>query len=218
MDDKMDANAQRGAQFNNLLKRSAEFEEFTTQMLLKTSYDNSERIRLSKVMCSVSIEHAESLKILIISGNFTSAVGMLRSQYESLVRGVWVFYSASEKQLERLGSQLNEQNANIAEKLPMLSKMIEELASSSPKNAFDSIIEFKEHQWKPLNSYVHGGLHAIDRHSRGYPIELLKQVLKSSNGVNGLLAMFTAVMSGDRENVKAVSSSFNDFSDCFISR
>lgn len=214
----MNTNAQLETHLNNLLKRSAEYEDFTMQMLNKRSYDNSERIHLSKVMCSVSLEHAESLKILIVSGNFTSAVGMLRSQYESFVRGVWVFYSASEKQLERLCSQLNVQNANIAEKLPMLSKMIEDLALSSPINAFNPIVEFKEHQWKPLNSYVHGGLHAIDRHSRGYPIELLKQVLKSSNGVNGLLAMFTAVLSGDRDNVKAVSSSFIDFSDCFISR
>ncbi len=201
---------------NKLLKRSAEYEEFTMQMLLKKNYDSSERIRLSKVMCSVSIEHAESLKILITTGNFTSAVGMLRSQYESYVRAVWLFYSSSDIQLGCLGAQLDEQNAFRNEKLPMLSQMIDELALSAPKNALDPIVEFKEQQWKPLNSYLHGGLHAIHRHSRGYPVELLKQVLKSSNGVNGMLAMFTAVLSGNQDNVKAVSSSFNDFSDCFM--
>ncbi|WP_412034982.1 DUF6988 family protein, partial [Vibrio sp. 1403] len=47
-------------------------------------------------MCSVSLEHAESLKILLATRNFTSALGLLRLQFESLVRGMWVLYAASD--------------------------------------------------------------------------------------------------------------------------
>lgn len=48
-------------------------------------------------MCSVSFEHAESAKILLASGNFTSALGLVRLQYEALVRALWLRYAASVK-------------------------------------------------------------------------------------------------------------------------
>ncbi|MEH6348420.1 MAG: hypothetical protein V7785_25240 [Bermanella sp.] len=116
-------------------------------------------------MCSVAVEHAESFKILLASRNFTSAISVFRLQFESLVRGLWVLYSASDNELSKLTAELNNENSKSAEKLPMLSAMITSLESKAPQNAVDPVLEFKEYSWKPLNSYVHGGLHAIDRHS-----------------------------------------------------
>jgi Family of unknown function (DUF6988) len=184
-------------------------------MLMHQSYDDSDRVRISKVMCSVSFEHAESFKILLASRNFTSAIGMLRLQFESLVRGVWVLYAASEIELSKLTAELNNENAKRADKLPMLSAMISKLESKAPKNAVNPILEFKEYSWKPLNSYVHGGLHAIDSHSKGYPVQILEQALKASNGVNGMVGMFAAVLTRNQLLVKEVSKSYEDFSDCF---
>lgn len=166
-------------------------------------------------MCSVTFEHAESFKLLLASRNFTSAIGMLRLQFESLVRGVWVFYAASEIQLSKLTAELNNENANRANNLPMLSAMISKLESKAPENAINPILEFKEYSWKPLNSYVHGGLHAIDRHSKGYPVQILEQALKASNGVNGMAGMFAAILTGNKALVKEVSRSYEEFSDCF---
>ena len=65
-------------------------------------------------MCSVAFEHAESFKMLLASRNFTSAVGMLRLQFESLVRGVWVLYAASDIQLSKLTAELNSENSKHA--------------------------------------------------------------------------------------------------------
>lgn len=166
-------------------------------------------------MCSVSLEHAESLKILIASGNFTSALGLLRLQFESYVRGVWVLYAASDIAVGKLTAELNEENQRRANTLPMLSEMISQLDKKAPKNAVDPILEFKEYSWKPLSSYVHGGLHAIERHSKGYPIPLLEQVLKNSNGVNGLVAVFGAILTGQVQLTQDVYDSFQEYSDCF---
>lgn len=185
------------------------------QLLKHEPYDNSDRHHISKVMCSVTFEHAESFKLLLASRNFTSAIGMLRLQFESLVRGVWVFYAASEIQLSKLTAELNNENANRANNLPMLSAMISKLESKAPENAINPILEFKEYSWKPLNSYVHGGLHAIDRHSKGYPVQILEQALKASNGVNGMAGMFAAILTGNKALVKEVSRSYEEFSDCF---
>ena len=185
------------------------------RMLIHRPYDDSDRVRISKIMCSVAFEHAESFKMLLASRNFTSAVGMLRLQFESLVRGVWVLYAASDIELSKLNAELNNENAKRADKLPMLSAMINKLETKAPKNAVDPILEFKEYSWKPLNSYVHGGLHAIDRHSKGYPVQILEQALKASNGVNSMVGMFAAVLTGNQLLVKEVSRSYEKFSDCF---
>lgn len=178
-------------------------------------YDSSDRIRVSKIMCSVSLEHAESFKILLASRNFTSAIGLLRLQFECLVRGMWVLYAASETALSKLTAELNEDSQKRANNLPMLSEMIIQLEKKAPKNAIDPILEFKEYSWKPLSSYVHGGLHAIDRHSKGYPVQILEQALKASNGVNGLVAVFGSILTGQPHLTKEVYKSFDKFSDCF---
>ncbi|MFH4807144.1 hypothetical protein WMQ34_13055 [Vibrio diabolicus] len=115
----------------------------------------------------------------------------------------------------KLTAELNEENQRRANTLPMLSEMISQLDKKAPKNAVDPILEFKEYSWKPLSSYVHGGLHAIERHSKGYPIPLLEQVLKNSNGVNGLVAVLGAILTGQVQLTQDVYDSFQEYSDCF---
>ena len=204
--------------FNQLLARSLEFEEKMLYVLSQPSFDDSDRIRISKILCGVSFEHAESLKILLASHNFTSAVGLLRLQFESLVRAVWVFYAATDIAVGKLTAELNYENIKRSEKLPMFSAMLKKLESKAPRNAVEPLLEFKEYSWKPLNSYVHGGLHVIERHSKGYPPKILEEALKASNGVNGLVGMFCAVLTGNQSLVKDVSKSYIDFSDCFTSK
>lgn len=169
-------------------------------------------------MCSVALEHAESFKILLASRNFTSAIGLLRLQFECLVRGMWVLYAATDTAVGKLTAELNEENQKRADNLPMLNEMIKRLEVKAPKNAIDPILEFKQYSWKPLSGYVHGGLHAIDRHSKGYPIEILTQALKASNGVNGMVAVLGSILSGQPALTKEVYQSFNSYSDCFQSK
>ena len=64
----------------------------------------------------------------------------------------------------------------------------------------------------------YSGLHAIDRHSKGYPLEILEQALKASNGVNGMVAVLGSILSGQATLTKDVYQSFKEFSDCFQSK
>lgn len=198
-----------------MLARSAEYENYVDYILRQPLFDDSDRVRVSKIMCSVSLEHAESLKILLATRNFTSALGLLRLQFESLVKGMWVLYAASDIAVSKLTAKLNEENQKRANNLPMLSEMISQLEKKAPKNAVGPILEFKEYSWKPLSSYVHGGLHAVDRHSKGYPVAMLEQVLKASNGVNGLVAVFGSILTGQTNLTKDVYKSFHIYEDCF---
>ena len=197
-----------------LLQRSAEYEKLVTGMLSFPPYDHSARSRVSRIMCSVSLEHAESTKILLAAGNFTSSLGFLRLQYEALVRAEWVYYAASEIAVEKLSSDLSAESAKKAERLPMLSEMLRKMEGKAPKNALDPLLEFREYSWKALSSYIHGGIHAIDRHSKGYPIALLEQNLKASNGVSGMTGYFLAILTGNSRLAKDFYKSFDDYQDC----
>jgi len=199
---------------DQLLQRSAEYEELVLEMLKLPSYDNSERIKLSHIMCSVAIEHAESAKILLATGNFTSSLGVLRLQFEALVRALWFFYAASDLNVEKFAADLNIETEKKAQKMPMLSEMLEKMEGKAPKNALDPLLEFKEYSWKPLSSFIHGGIHAISRHSKGYPVALLEQTLKASNGVNGMTGYFLAILTGNPKVAKDFHNLFYEYKDC----
>ncbi|MDF2156161.1 hypothetical protein [Vibrio sp. CAU 1672] len=126
-----------------------------------------------------------------------------------------MLYAASDVAVSKLTAELNEENQRRANNLPMLSDMISQLEKKAPTNAVDPILEFKEYSWKPLSSYVHGGLHAVDRHSKGYPVAMLEQVLKASNGVNGLVAVFGSILTGQTNLTQEVYKSFETYADCF---
>nr|WP_320011325.1 hypothetical protein [uncultured Desulfobulbus sp.] len=155
---------------NEILKRSAELENVLAEFIHIDFFKPSERCTASKIMCSVAFEHAQSVKMLLATHNFTSAVGLLRLQFEAFVRALWLYYAAKDTLVTKLTVELTHENAKRAQKIPLLSEMLRQLEGKAPKIAFEQLIEFKEYQWKPLSSFVHGGIHAINRHSTGYPI------------------------------------------------
>lgn len=196
---------------DKLLQCSAEYEKIMVNVLNYPPYEDSDRSRVSRIMCSVSFEHAESIKILLATHNFTSSLGLLRLQYEALVRSIWIYYAASDVVVKNLASELTTDTARKASNhLPMLNEMLQKMEGKAPKNALDPLLEFKEYSWKPLSSYVHGGIHAIDRHSKGYPMDLLINTLKASNGVNGMTGYFLALLTGNPELAKNIHNTFYD--------
>ena len=202
---------------NSLLSRSAELESELSALLGLAPFDDSERVRASRVMCSIAFEHAESAKVLISLGNLTSATGIVRLQYEALVRAMWLLYAASEITVSKLTSELTQESANTANKLPMLSEMLEKLKGKAPQEPVDMLMEFKEYSWKPLSSYVHGGIHAIHRHSKGYPAPLLEQMLRASNGVSVMAGMLLVILHGGGEQRGKIPKIQTEFADCLPS-
>lgn len=199
---------------NHLLSRSAELERNLLEFLVLPPFDDSQRIMVSRVMCSIAFEYAESAKMLISAGNLTSATGLVRLQYEALVRAMWLLYAATDTDVLKLTSELTQETANKANKLPMLSEMLEKLQGKSPQEPLDMLREFKEYSWKPLSSFIHGGLHAIHRHSKGYPLPLLEQMVRISNGVSLMVGMLLVILHGGGEQVGKIPRIQREFADC----
>lgn len=194
--------------------RSVELEERIYSLFDLEPFDHSDRILCSRTMCSISLEHAHSLKILVGSSNFTSAISLARLQYESLVRAMWILYSASDIAVSKLSADLTHESERKANKLPMLSEMIKQLEGKAPQAAVDMINEFKFYSWKSLSSYVHGGIHAVSRNNKGYPLDLITQVLKMSNGISTMTGMLLAILSGNSYIAGTVSKIQTEFKDC----
>jgi hypothetical protein len=122
-------------ELDDLLKRSQELHNALLPFLSFPADQAGDRCRASHSICAISFEHAESHRILIGRGNFTSAVGLMRLQYEALVRAIWLFYAATDGFVEKLAAPLNEESARKASNLPMVGEMIDGLASKAPDPA-----------------------------------------------------------------------------------
>jgi hypothetical protein len=57
-----------------------------------------------------------------------------------------------------------------------------------------------------LNSYVHGGIHPLQRHGAGYPEQLMQDIIKSSNGLQTMTAMMVAILTGNEFIVKDIAN------------
>lgn len=199
---------------NSLLSRSAELESRLLEFLALAPFDDSERVMASRVMCSIAFEHAESAKMLISGGNLTSATGLVRLQYEALVRAMWLLYAAPDNAVSKLTSELTQETANKANRLPMLSEMLEKLQGKAPQEPVNMLLEFKEYSWKPLSSFIHGGIHAIHRHSKGYPLPLLEQMVRISNGVSVMVGMLLVILHGGGAQRGKMPLIQREFADC----
>ncbi len=199
---------------NKTLMESAKLDERLQVFLMPAGLAAPERERCSAVLCGVVFEHAESVKILLASENFTSATGLVRLQYEALVRALWIFHAASDLVVGKMMSELTAESARVANNLPMMSEMLDSLVGKAPKEATDMLLEFKEYSWKPLSSFVHGGIHAVERHGKGYPLPLLIQTLKASNGVSMMAAMVLVVLSENPAHLGKIPSIQSDFAGC----
>ena len=161
-------------------------------------FDDSPRLRISDVACSLSLEHWTSTRGLLRSGFLPSAIVVHRAQFEALVRSIWLFYAASDDHLSKLTVTLSLESEQGAKNMPQTAEMLEHLAKKAPPPAYEALSRFKEYSWKALNSFAHAGIHPIRRHADGYPVVLLENVLRNANGLAVVGCMQAAVLSGQQ--------------------
>tara|TARA_R110001592_G_scaffold49532_1_gene154454 strand:- start:155 stop:778 length:624 start_codon:yes stop_codon:yes gene_type:complete len=158
--------------------------------------DDSLKVRISDVACSLSIEHWHSARELLRIGLLPSAFVVHRAQFEALTRSIWLTYVASDDSISKLTADLSLESEQSAKNMPQIAQMIQSLEKDGPPQAYDALSRFKENSWKALNSYAHAGIHPIQRHQNGYPLKLIHDVLRNTNGLAVLSCMQAVVLSG----------------------
>jgi len=200
---------------NNLIIRSAEFDQAISALLSQAKTPPLPRCRLSVAMAGISIEHADSIRMLVYSKNLTSAMVLLRTQFEATARCIWLFYAADEAYITKHDSPLTVDNDGYSDG-PDIAKMLRDLEvkPNVPKQASVTLAEFKSQSWRALGSYVHGGKHPLKRKQDGYPIQLLTGVLQQSTGLLLMAAMTVIAMTGDQKLADSYWYLQNEFKDC----
>ena len=200
-----------------ILQRSQELDVAITDLLDPETYrtfDDSERMTASFAACSVSLEHARGLRMLLHEGLPTSAVSLMRPQYEALTRSVWLLYAASDTAVEKLQTPLTLASEKSANGLPSLSDMLGAIDGKAPPAATQMLTQFKDVTWRALNSFIHGGIHPLQRHIEGYPSPLLIDIVRNSNGLLTASGMMLAILSGNSDIAKRMSKIQYAFLDC----
>lgn len=159
-------------------------------------FDDSSRLTVSDVACSMSLEHWAATRSLLDAGMLPSAVVVHRAQFEALLRSIWILYAAPDEHLSKLSAELTVESEQNAKNLPQVADMMAAVNKKGPPQAYEALNRFKENSWKALNSYAHAGLHPIRRHAEGYPVQLIESIARNANGLAILSAMQVAVLSG----------------------
>lgn len=203
-----------GGTIESLLTRSEELESELAILLGLRAAGNHPRVMASRQMYSIAFEHGCSVRILIATGNLTSAFGLVRLQHEALIRGLWLLLVASDESLAHISRDLSQESV---ERLPMIAEMIKSLRNNAPDGVMATLSDFAQKTLKPLNSFVHSGGHAYQRGVIGYPEALVRQILVASNGLQWLSAFEVANLADDANAAMRLYGIRTSYSDCLPS-
>ncbi|MCU1021012.1 hypothetical protein JAK58_08095 [Stenotrophomonas maltophilia] len=142
-------------------------------------------------------------------------MALFRCQYEAFTRSVWIEHCALEDQIALLSRP---PEAGSDEKgLPMLSRMLEALMQVPLlANLLPHLIELKAYAWRPLNSFVHTGVHALSRSRDGFPMLLAMDVIRMSNNLSMMAGQHLAILTGIPELQKEVIRLNETYAECLL--
>jgi len=202
-------------ELNRVIARSEEFEGELFQLLESSSFVSNNKSTAVLAMCDIAQEHATSLRELTRIRLLTSAMGMLRLQYEAVVKSIWLLYAASDSAIEKLIAPLtpeSEQTANNS--LPSFANMMKEIEKKGAPGVYRHLSGFRDYSWRPLNSFVHSGIHAVNRNKGGYPIALLYSAIRQSNNLTHMSAIALACLLENDELTMSVALIYKKYADC----
>lgn len=163
----------------------------------------------------LSLEHARSATMLFEQGRFASGIALLRPQFECLVRGIWLLYAANDNWIAKFSEPLTAESAKQANEGVGLADMLKalETAPNAPAPIVAQLREFKDVSWKAMNSYTHGGIHALARTLSGYPEQLIYDIIRNSNALTALCTQLQSILTGMPEKMEPIQHMQHSFSD-----
>ncbi|MDV0440005.1 DUF6988 family protein [Xanthomonas sacchari] len=163
----------------------------------------------------IALEHGSAFQHLLSVDNPTSALALVRLQYEAVLRGAWVFYAAPDQWIDSFGSQPGSNSREEPVGFPYVYKMLGELAASPAEPVLaQSLSSLKERAWDALNSYTHGGLRLMVRSLDGFEPELLAWMLRTTNSLCYIAAQLIAHVANDPARSNQLLTTRNAMSDC----
>ena len=188
-------------------------------MSLETEIDNSEKLTqwldekidgleissddrylIAAGCLDMALEHQKSIILLSANHLYGSAAALVRLIFESHVRGVWILYCASDKQIEQFKNDKLDKNFH---------QLIEEIEKIDAFNV-GTLSHVKEKSWAIMNSFTHSGFWQVVRRNKpgeiapNYTDNEIIDALRTANSFAILAAFTIANMSKDEGLVKEI--------------
>ena len=168
-----------------------------------------ERSMLAIGCLDVALEHQAAIALLHASELYGSALALLRSETEALVRGLWLLHSATEDDLERF------KRGKVKQEFQGLIDAFEAKVGTGP----GVLSGLKERAWKAMNGFTHTGFIQVSRrHCPGFVKENYDEIeLAQALDAAGALGMVAAgqliAMSASSERLRLFSERMRAYSE-----
>ncbi len=143
------------------LNKVEEVIEQVKHLLARHGYPDNLRTVIVIGFISQMVEHHEAMLLLIRNGKIGSAFTLARSIVESMYRGMWVNYCATNAQLQEF-----EQNDDVPLTMTAMARAIDEQYHA--EGFFERL---KNRSWSTLCSYTHTGLLQLGRRFTGHNVQ-----------------------------------------------
>lgn len=150
------------------------------------------RQELATILATLVIEHSHSILLLVMEGKPSSALALVRVQYEALLRATWINFAASDHAVEKCVAPIPPGATKEPDLFPTVTEMLKAIDGKAPAPLVRALCEFKAGAWGAMNSFTHGLLRTIAGHRNGYHPGLLSTTIQNSNGA----AMFATMLFG----------------------
>ncbi len=144
------------AKLNQLLVRTQAFHNAAVEHVASLRPIEDLRALVAFQAGGLALEHSLAVRLLISDGRLPSAFALLRPQFESLVRGIWLLHAANESWIEKFSQPLT--ISKQANEGPGFADMLKELESNPMYFSDYAAIIIKEPLAKALMpgvDYVH---------------------------------------------------------------
>jgi hypothetical protein len=167
----------------NLLSNYTEMLRFVEkeldEMLITSDKPN---IKAAATLLTVTIDHAQGIRILLEKGAYPSAAALMRVLFETYIRAMWISECANEKQVKTFINK--DKVVSTEDKSIHFKDLVKAVEASHDLPAYLS--EIQANVWSGLNSLTHGGNIQLARNFDGktirhcYDNELVNEVIEFS--------------------------------------
>jgi hypothetical protein len=181
----------------HMVELSFKLNDDLAQLIYDAQLPSDRRGQLATAMCQVAIGHGNGQRLLIMTDHVVTALALVRVQFEALIRATWMLHGATDDWLERFVTPKAPEDLGETVMGPKVESMLTAIDGAAPPFVGKMLREFKTTTWKPMNSFVHGGVHAVVNAMVDTPPEKFVSLLRNANGMSFLAGQVLVIASRD---------------------
>lgn len=182
------------------IRESEQLIQWLDSNIRELDIPSDDQTRLAAGCLDMVLEHQKAIVLLTANSLFGSAASLVRIEFEAYIRGVWLFYCASESDLEKFKK----------DKLDLkLGQLIQDIEKHEAFNV-GTLSHVKKTSLTAMNSFTHTGIYQVVRRNKtdeiapNYADGELIDALETANSLGILTGIAIADMAGNEKLARVV--------------